>query len=208
MRGIPAAHIEVGIRLGKAFVLGLLQRIGIAEAGLAHAGEDVIARPVDDAVDGADVVPHEAFLQHLDDRNTARHRRLEVNRHAALLGERKEFLPALCEEGLVTRDDDLFRLQCCANHVVGRGGPADQFDDHRNGRIVDEFLPVHGQNRPRDLHIALPLQIANDHASHADVRPGAFGDEGAVLLQVLKHTRADISKSGEADLDDAGRTGF
>ena len=61
MRGVPAVHVErrIGLRVTGRLRLG--ERRGKIQAGLRHPGEDVIARAVDDAVDGLDVVADEAL---------------------------------------------------------------------------------------------------------------------------------------------------
>ena len=95
MRRVPAADIQGWIGLGITFFLGLDQRVCIAQPGLTHAGEDVIAGAIDDAVNGQDAIPHQPLLQHLDDRNASGHGGLKVDRHATLLRQREQLLPAL-----------------------------------------------------------------------------------------------------------------
>jgi hypothetical protein len=82
VRGIDALDVEGGIGLGIALGLRLAQHIGKVGAGVLHGGEDVIAGAVEDAVDPLDPVGRRAFAQALDDRDAARHRRLETQRHA------------------------------------------------------------------------------------------------------------------------------
>ena len=55
-----------------------------------HARQDVIAGAVEDAVDARERVADEPFAQRLDDRDAAGDRRLEIERHALALGERRK----------------------------------------------------------------------------------------------------------------------
>ena len=61
LRGIPAADVERRIRFREPLLLRLGQRLGEGKLVLAHAGEDVIGRAVDDADDARHPVAHEAF---------------------------------------------------------------------------------------------------------------------------------------------------
>ena len=107
VRRVEAADVEGGIGLGVALRLRLLQHIGKAPALLLHPRQDVIAGAVEDAVDAGDVVALQALADRLYDRDAAGHRRLEVERHAALLGERGEARTVMSEQRLVGGDDVL-----------------------------------------------------------------------------------------------------
>lgn len=108
VRRIPAAHVQGGVSLRVAFFLSLAKGISIAQSCLTHAGQDVIAGAIDDAVNGEDAVAHQPFLQDLNDGNATRDGCFKVNRHAALLGEGEELLATLSQQRFVARDDDFF----------------------------------------------------------------------------------------------------
>ena len=84
----------------------LFEGIGEIHARLRHAGQDIVARAVDDAVDRLDMIPDERLADDFDDRNSARGGRLEKNRNLVPGGGLENFLPMLREQRLVGGDDD------------------------------------------------------------------------------------------------------
>lgn len=199
--GIPTGNVEGRIGFGEAFVLGFLEGILVAEAGLGHAGEDVVAGAVDDAVDGDDVIADEAFLEDLNDGDAPGDSGFEVDGHAAFLGEGEEFLAALGEEGFVAGDDDFFGAESGADEFVGLRGSADEFDDDLDVGICDEVAPVGGEEVGGDVDVAGAGEIADSDFFDLDISPGALGDEGAVAVEVFVDARSDVAETGETDLD-------
>ena len=86
VRGIDAVDVERRIGFGVAQLLRIGEHLGELAAALAHLRQDVVAGAVEDAGDAADAVRGQPLAQRLDHRNAAGHRRLERQRHAALLG--------------------------------------------------------------------------------------------------------------------------
>ena len=68
-------------------LLRVRQHIGKLTPTLAHHGEDVVARAVENASHAGDAVARKAFTQRLDHRDTARHSRFEGKRGPGLLGQ-------------------------------------------------------------------------------------------------------------------------
>ena len=200
--GVPAGDVESGVGFGEAFVLGFLEGILVAEAGLGHAGEDVVAGAVDDAVDGDDVVADEALLKDLDDGDATGDSGFEVDGDAAFLSEGKEFLAAFSEEGFVAGDDDFFGSESGADEFVSLGGAADEFDDDLDVGIGDEGAPVGGEEFGGDGDVAGAGEVADGDFFDLDISPGALGDEGAVAVEVFIDARSDVAETGETDLDD------
>ena len=69
--GVGAVHVERRVGLGVAAPLGLGERLGVAAALLAHAGEDEVAGAVEDALERQDLVGRQALGQGGDDRDAA-----------------------------------------------------------------------------------------------------------------------------------------
>src|SRR5690606_4752920 len=74
VRRVDALDVEGRIGLGIAERLRLGEDLAEVAPGPLHRREDVIAGPVEDAVDALDAVGRGAFAQALDDRYPARHR--------------------------------------------------------------------------------------------------------------------------------------
>ena len=100
-----AFDVEGRIGLGVAEPLRVLEALGERQLLLLHAGEDVIAGAVEDAVDARERVADQAFAQRLDDRDAAGDRGLEIERHVMLLGERGKRHAVARQQGLVGGDD-------------------------------------------------------------------------------------------------------
>ena len=200
--GIPAGDVESGVGFGEAFVLGFLEGVLVAETGQGHAGEDVIAGAVDDAVDGDDVIADEALLEDLDDGDATGDGGFEVDGDAAFLSEGEEFLAAFGEEGFVARDDDFFGAQRGADEFVGLGGATDEFDDDLDVGIGDEVAPVGGEEFCGDGDVAWAGEVADGDFFDLDIGPGSLGDEGAVAVEIFIDARSDVAETGETDLDD------
>ena len=91
VRGVVPLDIEARIGLGIAEALGGGEAFGEGEMFLLHAGQDVVAGAVEDAVDAVDRVAGKRLAQRLDDRDAAGGGRLEIEadaRRLRLPGER------------------------------------------------------------------------------------------------------------------------
>ncbi len=88
---------KVGIGLGIALRLRLLQHVGEGPALALHQRQDVIAGAVEDAVDAADVVALKALADDLDHRDATGDGAFEIERDAILLRECREARPVLSE---------------------------------------------------------------------------------------------------------------
>src|SRR5262249_36602312 len=79
---------RIGLRIAES--LRLAQAILERDALLLHARGVVIAGAVEDAVDAGERIAVEPLAQRLHDRDAAGDRRLEIERRALPLGERRE----------------------------------------------------------------------------------------------------------------------
>src|SRR5207237_9710627 len=100
VRGVEAADVEGRIGLRVAQSLRLLQAGRKREPLLVHAGEDVIARSVEDAVDARNAAAAKPLAQRFHDRDTAGDRRLERK-------SRNVYLRRPCECKIVTLQERL-----------------------------------------------------------------------------------------------------
>ena len=123
--------IESGIGLGVAQALGFPKTLRERQLVLLHAGEDVVAGAVEDAVDALERVAGQPFAQGLHDRNGAADRSLEIKGDMVLFRERGELDAMLGKQRLVGGDHRLSGRQRRFDRCLGRiAGAADQFDKH------------------------------------------------------------------------------
>ena len=95
---------KVGIGLGVAQCLRLLERHGEVQPLVAHFAQDEVGGAVDDAGNPLDAVGGQAFAQRLDDRNAAGHGGLKRHHHAFGRCRRKNLGAMHGQQGLVGRD--------------------------------------------------------------------------------------------------------
>ena len=139
LRGVEAFDIEGRIGLGIAQPLRVLQAFGEGQLLLLHAGQDVIAGAVQNAVDAREGIAGKAFAQRLDDRNCAADGGLEIERDAVRLRKLRKRKPVFRQQRLVGGDDRLSRLQRRLDRGLGRIAlTAHQFDEHIDPRVVCE----------------------------------------------------------------------
>ena len=84
VRGIPAIHIQRGIRLRVAEFLGLREDRSKIQPLIGHPAQNIIARAIEDSMDGLEAVSHKGLAHGFDDRNSARHGRLVEDWHTLL----------------------------------------------------------------------------------------------------------------------------
>ena len=109
MRGIDAVDVEARIGLGITQLLRLFQHLAEIAAAVTHLRQDVIAGAVQDAVDALDPVRREALAQRFQDRDAARHRRLEGERDVIFRREPGELVAVMRQHRLVRGNDVLAR---------------------------------------------------------------------------------------------------
>ena len=128
-RRVLAVDVLGGVGLGVAQRLGLGQRVVVGGAGLRHAREDEVRRPVDDPVQAVDVGAGQRLLQHADDGHHAGHRGLEAQLHAVLARRGPQLLAVLGEQLLVGGDDVLAGRHRAQDVVARRVQAAHELDD-------------------------------------------------------------------------------
>ena len=131
MGGVEAADVEGRVGLGIAQLLRVLEALGEARCPrFAHAGEDVVAGAVHDAVDAGDAGRAEALAQRLDDRNAAGDGGLEAELGAVLLGQPRQRHAVPGEQRLVGGDHRAADLERGADRGKRRAVlAADQLDE-------------------------------------------------------------------------------
>src|SRR3546814_3906104 len=134
VRGVGAVDVEagVGLRVAEPLRLGqhaleVLSGGGRLRGGgtvlvAGHAGQDVVAGAVEDAVDAVDAVGGEALAQALDDGNAAGHRGLVADGAADALGQSGKRGAVVREQRLV-RSEERRGGKECVSTCRSRGSP-------------------------------------------------------------------------------------
>jgi len=184
--GVDAVDIEARIGLGVAGRLRLGQHDVEVAAGLAHGRQDVVAGSVEDAVEPAHPIADQALAQRLDDRDAARHRRLEGEDAAPLLGQRRDLPAVHGEQRLVRSDDVLARAQRGLHETTGHAArAADQLDHDvdvgRGGKRQRILFPADAG----EVDVALLGLATRAHGHEPEWPAAAQREEPAVLGQKL-----------------------
>ena len=196
---IQPLDVAGGIRFGQAQALGVGQDIGVFRAFLAHAGEDVVGGAVDNAVDVADAVGLQAFLQRVDDGDGPAHRRLVIQARAALLGGLLQLVPVQGKGDLIGRDHGFAALQRLADPPVGGLLTAQELQHDGDFGIVQHILHAVGQNAVGKVDIALLVEGAHQHPFDRKAKARAVRDVVGKAIEQLPHAPAHVAAAQKAD---------
>ena len=198
---IAAGDVERRVRLGETCLLRGFERIGERSSFIGHAGQDVVAGPVDDAPDGTDVIGSERLSNHADHGDGASHGGLEIQIAAIGRGEVEQSRAALGEQRLVRGDDVLLRLQRRPHQALSNVDAADELDDDIDVVPLGELKRVVEQSDTR-------IQRANDvepgrvlvrDCGKPDGRARSRADDVRMLEQDLHQAFADHAASANSN---------
>src|SRR5690606_25597885 len=130
VRRVDAFDVEGRVRFRVAEFLGLGEHFTEVAPLLGHFGQDEVAGAVDDAGQPFHAVGREAFAQGLDDRDTARHGRLEGDANLLRFGGGEDFIAVFGDQRLVGGDYVLALFNGHKHEILGHGGAADQFHQY------------------------------------------------------------------------------
>ena len=138
---------SAGIGLGVAERLGFGERGLEGEAGVGHAAEDVVRGAVDDAGKREDAIADERVLHRADDRDATGHRGLEVDRRVGFPGNaRTSSTPRSASSALLPVTTGFFARKRGGDDLESIRRAADQLDDDVHGRILDQRMPIRGED--------------------------------------------------------------
>ena len=198
--GVVAIDVEGGIGLGVSETLGIGEDGGEFGAFELHPGEDVIAGAVDDAADGLDAVADEGFAEDLDDGDAAGDGGLVVEVGGVGTGGLEEFLSVGGEKGLVGGDNGFAVAKGGKDDLAGGGGAAHEFDDEMDGRVMDDRLPVLGQEVGGDAGGLCFLEVANGDTGDGEPDAEACGEHFAPFDQGLDDGASDRACADQTDV--------
>ena len=201
--GVPAIDVEGGIGFGVAESLSFLKGSGVVDAAQGHLLEDVVRGAVDDAGEGMDLVADERVLNGFDDGDATGDGGFEKDGGFHFPGQGEQLDAALGEEGFVAGDDGLFRVEGGSDDFKSIRGASDQFDDDVDRGVIDEFVPIGGEDFRRNGggggtgFFRVTDEDFGDGEGNAIA--GAIGDEIAVFRQSVPYAGADGAEAREAD---------
>ena len=196
---IQPLDVAGGIRFGQAQALGVGQHVCILGTFLAHAGKDVVGGAVDDAVDIADAVGLQAFLQRMDDGDGSTHRRLVIQARAALLGGFLQFMPVQGEGYLVGRDHGFAAFQRQGDPLMSGLLAAQKLQYDGDFRIVQHVLHAVGQYPLWKVDITLFCKRAHQHPLDGKAKARAVRDVVGKAIEQLPHAPAHVAAAQKAD---------
>lgn len=165
--------------------------------------EDVVRGAVDDAGEGMDLIADEGVLDGFDDGDSASDGGFEKDRGFHFSGNGEQLDSAFGEQGFVASDDGFFCEQGSSDDFKSIRGAADEFDDDVDRGVVDEGVPVGGEEFAGDGGGggAGFFRIADEDFGdgEGDAFSGAVGDEIAVFLKSVPYARADGAEARQAD---------
>src|SRR6516164_7864353 len=167
-----ALDVEARIGLGITKPLRFLQTIGKVPPILLHAGENVIAGAVEDAVDARECGAVEPLAQRLDDRNPAGDRRFEIERHTMAFGE----------------------LGCA-------GGSADDLNEHVDFSIACQRRRIADPAKFAGIKAAFFAARSCANGDDFDIATTARNQLVAAAFQQLHDGTADRAESGKTDFE-------
>ena len=190
-RGVVPVDVVGRVRLGVSEALRLRQRVRERQARALHAGQDVVAGAVQDALDPPQAVARHALPEPPEDGNPPRHRGLEQQVAAPPVRLAQQRGAGVGDDLLVGGHDGLAGGQRPFDPAPGGVVSADQLDDDVH-RAVDEGLerigPDHLRPRPVDA-LAVDAAVADVRQPHA--RPRAVGEDA-------RHRPAHRPEAGDA----------
>ena len=200
LRGVEAFDVEGRVGLGITEPLRLLQA-GIERQPLTfHAGEDVIAGAVENAVDALDGIAAQPLPQGFHDRDGGADRRLEIQRHLVPFRQFGQSLAVAGEQRLVGGDDRLAGrergLHC---GIGGIALPADQFDEEIDLGVARQRHGIVEPAAAGEIGIAFLVAVAGGDGDHVDSASAAARQRIAPLGEKPHCRRPHRPQSGQTD---------
>ena len=203
--GIEAADVEGGVRLRIAEALGLLEAGLEGEALQLHAGEDVIAGAVENAIDAHDLVARQTLAQGLHDGDAPRHRGLEGQSHMLVFRQLGQSHAMGRQQRLVGGDDRLASGERRLHRLAGRAlGAAHQLDEEVDVRRTGQGHGIVEPGEARDINAPLAVALAGADGGDRDGAPGPGRKGGGLAVEEADDGSADVAETGYANAQGLG----
>jgi len=197
---VAPIDVERWVRLGVPEPLGFRERVRVAHTSVGHGRQDEVAGPIQDALDGGDLVGSQALGERANDWDAAGHAGLEPDRPLVLPGRFEHLGPVLGEQGLIRGHDVLAGRQCIQHHLLRDPGPADQFYHDVDLWVVDRGRDVGRNEFTRDVRPGL-ARVADDDVLQVDRPAGPGGDTVGVFEKDTRHTAANGPAADEGNVE-------
>ena len=193
--GVEAVDVERGVRLRVAELLRVLEDAFEREPLVLHPGQDVVARTVENAVYGLDLVSGEPFAQHADDRDAAAYGGAKVDVDVVLRRRLEYLAPVLGEQLLVRRDHALPVAEGLEHKRLRDARPADCLDDDVDLRVGKNAFRVCRENAVGNLNAAVRRDVEVRDLPEDDVDAEALRHDVTMLQKAVSDSRADGSEA-------------
>ena len=201
MRGVVAIDIERRIGFSIAEALGVGEDRVEGGSFTRHAGEDVIAGAVYDAVDALETIADEGFAQGFDDRNATGDAGFLVEISTGLFGGSEEFGAVGGEKGFVRGDDSFAAFEGGENDDLGDTGAADEFGDDLNLGIFDDIFPIESHQGWRGRVGAGLVEGFDCDLADDETDAGSRGHELRILLEGVEYAAAHGTAADHSEID-------
>ena len=166
-----------------------------------HPRQNVVARPVDDALERDDAIRSEGFSDHSQDRDAAGNRGLIVEVYALPFGELEQLVPVLRDQRFVGRHHMLAAFDGTADDLERRVDPPHHLDHNIDIRIADGRGRVESKLRLRNQVASTLAGAASNHAGHRDRGAEATFDGRCVVSQEAQNPLAHDANAQKRDLN-------
>ncbi len=198
---VETVEIVGGIGLGIAQALRLGQHGLERRAMLFHGGENVIAGPVENAVERDNAVSGNALAQHGVNGNSAGHAGFHGDIGASGDGAFPNFRAARRHQFLVGRDHGFIAGDRGVDDLRRHRGAADQLDNDVQIRAGNQLAPVSGlENRTQRFRDFLLLDLPRTHRFHSQPEAKFEFNLLGVFSQDRHRASADVAEADDANI--------
>ena len=191
---VVSLDVERGVALGESQGLGLRQGVGIGVLVVEDAREDVVRRPVENALHFEQQVVVVVLLEVADHGDRAARRGIVEQGDAPRLLDVDQLREVVREHRLVARDDGNAAQQGALDDPVCGLRVVDDLDDQVDVRVLEDLVRRGGEQRGVGLDLAGLVRVA-------DADPQNLGIGVFRLAHHFIDALSDDAESEQSDFD-------
>jgi len=185
---------------------GETERLGFTEdnveslAFIGHFCQYEVGCTVHNPQQGLNPVSHKAFLQGLDNGNSAAHAGFVSYIYAFFFGCFKYFIAVGCQERLIGRYHVLFMVEGFQYKRAGRLIPTYEFDDYIYFRIIPDRPGIGGKNILVNVNTPRRCYVQIGNFFYDKPRPQPLFDKPGLILKHLHYACSDRAETDQSDV--------